>query len=657
MINLENFSAVLREYKKNFAGSHWEKERYKWEAVQRFQECWNIDAPDFRDMFLKATEKTGNLLVSRNNYPRVMIKYFSSSDPEAVRAMFRELYNEEREPSQRVADFISSSESIRAMYDPGTWKNHYQNTNAVTTYLWLKYPDKYYIYKHAEYRKTAETLGSAYVPNRRKAAESFIEGFQMYDEICLHLSQDGELRELLKSVLTPECYPDESFRTLTMDFGFYTSRSYGSAPSNDELPWMPQNYSPQLSVERWRELIADPTVFTEDSLEIIRGIRECGGIATCTELSRKYGKEVNFYNSGSLSLAKRVWEKTHCPLLEDEVDGRSRWWPILYTGRDADNSTEGSFQWRLRDELSQAMGDIDASGKNSSPAEVVLKYDASDFLKEVFLSEERYKELVFLLERKKNVILQGAPGVGKTFAARRLAWSMIGRKDDEAIEFVQFHQSCSYEDFILGYRPNKDGFELKEGVFYRFCKRAGAEPSKRFFFIIDEINRGSLSRIFGELLMLIEADYRGTALSLAYNGARFSVPQNLYIIGMMNTADRSLALIDYALRRRFSFFEMVPGFDADQFKKYQKKLASVKFNALVAVLKKLNEEIAEDASLGAGFCIGHSCLCLADGCECSDEWLRSVVAHDVIPTIGEYWFDDSEKFACWRDRLLKAVND
>ena len=159
-------------------------------------------------------------------------------------------------------------------------------------------------------------------------------------------------------------------------------------------------------------------------------------------------------------------------------------------------------------------------------------------------------------------------GRRKTFAAKRLAYSMMGHKDDSRIELVQFHQNYSYEDFVMGYKPTDSGFALKSGVFYEFCNKASSQPGKDFFFIIDEINRGNMSKIFGELLMLIEKDYRGTEATLAYNGKAFSVPENLFIIGMMNTADRSLAMIDYALRRRFSFFEISPGFETESLHAY-----------------------------------------------------------------------------------------
>ena len=248
-----------------------------------------------------------------------------------------------------------------------------------------------------------------------------------------------------------------------------------------------------------------------------------------------------------------------------------------------------------------------------------------------------------LLKKKQNIILQGAPGVGKTFTAERLAYTLMGEKDKQRVEMVQFHQNYSYEDFILGYKPNSDGgFELKHGVFYKFCKKALNTPDKEFFFIIDEINRGNLSKVFGELLMLIENSYRGKEIKLAYTDELFTVPKNLYIIGMMNTADRSLAMIDYALRRRFSFFEMHPGFATEGFKRYQSQLSSEKLDKFIQGIQNLNEVINKDDSLGNGFCIGHSYFC--NQAEFSTEWLENVLEYDIEPMLKEYWFDDTQKY-------------
>lgn len=284
-------------------------------------------------------------------------------------------------------------------------------------------------------------------------------------------------------------------------------------------------------------------------------------------------------------------------------------------------------------------------------------YTRVDFLHDVFLSEQRYEVLVSLLRHKKNIILQGAPGVGKTYAAKRLAYSIMGQADSSRVEFVQFHQNYSYEDIMLGYRPDGSGFKLTEGVFYRFCQKASNDPDREYFFLIDEINRGNLSKIFGELMMLIESDHRGEKITLAYNGMPFYVPENLYIIGMMNTADRSLAMIDYALRRRFSFFEIEPAFTSDGFQKYQSALDNETFNALVEQIKALNREITTDASLGPGFRVGHSYFCLADPAACTTDWMRSVVEFDLLPTLAEYWFDAPDKLHRWEKNLRGVFND
>lgn len=281
------------------------------------------------------------------------------------------------------------------------------------------------------------------------------------------------------------------------------------------------------------------------------------------------------------------------------------------------------------------------------------KYTKADFLKEVFMTSDAFDELTALLNLKRNVILQGAPGVGKTFSAKRIAYAMMGEKDLSRIEMVQFHQNYSYEDFIMGYKPLENGgFELKNGVFYNFCKRAEANKDKPYFFIIDEINRGNLSKIFGELLMLIEKDYRGAEIKLAYRNELFTVPKNLYIIGMMNTADRSLAMIDYALRRRFSFYSMKPGLDTDGFKKEMAKHSDERIQKVVDAVKLLNDKIAKDDSLGEGFCIGHSYFC---GEKANESWIESVVKYDLCPMLDEYWFDSKETCKLEKGKLLDII--
>ena len=276
------------------------------------------------------------------------------------------------------------------------------------------------------------------------------------------------------------------------------------------------------------------------------------------------------------------------------------------------------------------------------------KYTIENLKSDSFIDDEKLEKMVSYLDRKKNIILQGPPGTGKTFVAKKLAYALMGEKDDSRIEMVQFHQSVSYEDFIQGYRPTESGsFKLKNGNFYKLCARALKNTDKPYFFVIDEINRGNLSKIFGELLMLIESDKRSPeyAINLMYSDSeesRFYVPPNVHIIGTMNTADRSLAVVDYALRRRFAFFDLIPEF-SDKFKGFLKgvNVENALIDKISSRMNRLNAEIAED--LGVGFRIGHSFFTPNSETIPNNDWFTDVVEFEIKPLLDEYYFDDSSQ--------------
>lgn len=697
-VALSSYTAAFRD--------RWKIEEYKWRALKTFHDYWDIDAPNFAAMLEKALSRTKNLLVSRGTYPRLMITTYANQEPEAVRAMFRSLFDETQDPGMRMEAFKEEADRLAERLSAG--KNHYQNTNAISTYLWLRYPEKYYVYKNGEYKGVAKKIGFDEIPRSNGKIAEVFKGFSNYDVLQESISRCRELLAVYNQLLGeyPERYmKPEGLNTLTFDFGFWISRYFvpqisqksetpveeamesrepdvDITPEAIETPETPDGLEAPAALEaeapaRFWWLVASPKYWSFSGLSV----GECVEYTVKNEKGNKRRIPVNFEQArqGDLvigyeanpvkkivALARVVRESDGETILFQKIEELEA--PVPFAsfrnlGELAEmefiKNQNGSF-FRLTPEEYGVINNLIRQDNPAPDEENPIKrkddiepYGREKFLSEVFMPEEKLVELMQLLRLKKNIILQGAPGVGKTFSARRLAYTMMGEKDDSRIEMVQFHQNYSYEDFIMGYRPTPEGgFELRTGVFYNFCKKAREHPDRPFFFIIDEINRGNLSRIFGELLMLIENSYRNHSIKLAYRNELFSVPHNLYIIGMMNTADRSLAMIDYALRRRFSFHTMGPGFDTEGFRREMAKHDDPRIPRVIQAIMEVNRTIEKDDSLGSGFRIGHSYFC---GQPEDQPWIEQVVRYDICPMLNEYWFDSKEKSEIEQRRLLDLL--
>lgn len=313
---------------------------------------------------------------------------------------------------------------------------------------------------------------------------------------------------------------------------------------------------------------------------------------------------------------------------------------------------------------------LEAAGLETEEEAAAPSYTLESILAEgCFLQIDTLQDILRRVEAKKNLVLQGPPGTGKTWLAKRLAYALIGSKDRKVthnrLRIIQFHPSLSYEDFVRGWRPSGEGkLTLTDGLFLQMVEAAKAEPDRPFVLVIEEINRGNPAQIFGEVLTLLEDAKRNRedAMELAYprdEGERVYVPRNLHVIGTMNIADRSLALVDLALRRRFSFIDLTPQLNGSwrQWCTERCKLSGDDVTMIEQRLGALNDEIAEDRSLGAHFRIGHSYVTPLEGTTIADgrKWFRDVAQTEIIPLLEEYWFDAPDKVKAAAHRLTEGL--
>lgn len=684
MFDQFKLQTYLNDYKKEFASKRWNSEKYKWQAVKHFKDNWNPEAENFADMLDNALSKANNLLGSKYSYPKAMIVRFAKEFPDETKQMFLDLYAENGSVVDRIKAFIDYSNILLAKKAEPVG-SHFQNVNSVSVYLWLMYPEKYYIYKQSVCKRTAEAINANYPFKKSGLPEVYLECIKFNDELRAFISRDKELMQIIDDLKDDTCYGDPENRIFAADLPVYIQQVVdGKITAQPPVQkvfskkyWL---YSPGENAYMWDDCIKNGVMslgwdFLGDlskygSKEDIRAIfnQEYDDKDThkndvlanwefCNEINPG---DVVFAKKGSTTIIGRgvviseyVYDATRAKYISTRV--------VKWTNVGEWEHIWGKIVQKTLTDITKYEGypeKLESLFEEQVPCEppVIESYTDEDFLSEVFMTQDDLNKLKHLLLRKRNIILQGAPGVGKTFAAKRLAYTILGKKKEDNVKIIQFHQNYSYEDFVLGYRPFEDSFRLEEGVFYKFCKKAEACPSEKFFFIIDEINRGNLSKIFGELLMLIENDKRDEKITLGYNGMGFTVPSNLYIVGMMNTADRSLALIDYALRRRFSFYEMKPGFMSNGFKNYQKLIGDDLFDKVIDEIVNLNDEIEHDNSLGSGFCIGHSYFCNVSTGDELRKQLEEIVNYDILPTLNEYWFDNKSQYNKWETALHGVIN-
>ena len=320
--------------------------------------------------------------------------------------------------------------------------------------------------------------------------------------------------------------------------------------------------------------------------------------------------------------------------------------------------------WLSKEEAAADPDEEESCPPETSAEPVLPYYTVEDIMAEgCFLAPDRLNEMLTRLRGKKNLILQGPPGTGKTWLAKRLAFALMEHRDESRLLAVQFHPNLSYEDFIRGWRPTGEGkLTLADGPFMEMVTAAAQDPQQVYVVVIEEINRGNPAQIFGEMLTLLEADKRTPDEALALSckrtpDERVFIPDNLHLIGTMNIADRSLALVDLALRRRFAFVELEPVF-GQPWRSWVAKTNGIDEKVLTVIeerLKELNQSIAEDAGLGPQFRIGHSYVTPSAGEKIEDgqDWFRRIVATEIGPLLDEYWYDAPEKARGAKERLLK----
>ena len=790
---------LISQYKESF-DTWFPQEMYKWRAVKCFQEHWDLNNHDLAEMLRSSLAQAHNLLDTNYAYPSNMITYFAEQEPVAVRSMFQQLLDPEADVVAQIQAFKQSADTLLRKYQSHeNMKQHYQNDRTICTYLFFAQPDQHFLYQYGKLNAFLEEVGIS-APCKMGDAQNVLTYEEVAYQVLSCVQQDSELLNMFetkRSELGSTYYPDVEHHLLADDIIYFGSRLHKS----DYWPSLAE-YDPEISAEQWLKILADKTICTAENLQILKAMHQAGGETTCKQLSLKLGNSSAHYNGSMVQLARRVRERTGCPLVQNENNAQ-KWWPILFVGRSALDGQPGTYSWKLRDELADAL--------------------------ELLQQEEGNNPMLFA----KNTILYGPPGTGKTYQTVNYAVAIIEGKSleevqaenhekvlaryrqyrqDGRIEFTTFHQSFGYEDFMEGIRPvlaeeteentGDISYEIADGIFKKFCAAAqppavdpnqnpygfsesptiwkvslggtgqhpirdycmkhscirigwddygadvtdetnytiggktvlnaflsrmqvgdivlscysarsidaigvvtgepewcpefeeykrlrtvkwliqgknigieafhlkksltlstvyrlkttvetvievlgkngfsGVVPAKGtkgpYVFIIDEINRGNISKVFGELITLIEPSKRlgqreELQAKLPYSHEIFGIPDNVYLLGTMNTADRSIALLDTALRRRFSFVEMMP--DSGVLDGIE--VEGIPIGGLLTTLNRRIEVLYDREHT-----LGHAFFTPLRQSP-TMETLGKIFRDEVVPLLQEYFYDDYEK--------------
>lgn len=692
-LNLHLLHTYIADYKQLITTPDYD-ELYKWEAARKFQDNWNERARNVANMLDRClSARWNNLWAGNQFFLKKMLLELARYDGKKVLSLFKLLFDETQDLEQRALSFREEMDALGEKAFPG--RSAFQDDRAIMLYLGLRFPDKYPLYKFEMFKDFARLVEFDGVVKKSSPTNRFRPVRQYLELAALvrtELEKDPELLAIHRKMLDPNIhFTGEYGALLTQDFIYCTAEEHPnnsinmveedsvvyetSMPSAEPTFWL---FTPGENAQLWDD-------FYKEGIMAI-GWSNLGDLRRYPDKQAIANKMRELYQTESSKVNDRLacWEFVKMIKPGDIVitkKGLKSYlgWGVVTSdyrfkpersayGHVRDVDWKGKGNWEVNYQLVVktltniskypeyvreliALLNIDA-GRALKLEQPALLYTKSDALKDLFLPEPAFDRMFQALKYKKNIVLQGAPGVGKTFVAKRLAKYLIGRDDPSKIRTVQFHQSFSYEEFIMGIRPDLDGkFSRKKGLFYEFCERAQEDPNHPYVLLIDEINRGNLSKIFGELMLLIESDKRGAAyeMPLLYSDLEetFYLPENLYLIGTMNTADRSLALVDYALRRRFAFIDLAPEF-GERFEAHllEKGIPQNLVSSIIQNIRRVNTVIEDDPNLGKGFLIGHSYFCqlenLADWAT-PEDWYNSIIEWEIAPQLREYWFDNTDK--------------